>query len=53
MKLSPLLEVTTWQLLRYLEIRWWDWPMEKINDNLEIICSPDLAKLFEIASRPS
>lgn len=28
-----------------LRLRWWDWPPEKIFDNLEILSSPDLTKL--------
>lgn len=24
---------------KLLEIKWWDWPIEKINANLEVICS--------------
>ncbi len=28
-----------------LEIRWWDWPAQKIFENLEILCGRDLARL--------
>ena len=36
---------------RLLEIRWWDWSHEKIAANLHIICSENVAKLFELAER--
>jgi virginiamycin A acetyltransferase len=32
-----------------LTIKWWDWPSEKIFDNLEILCSGDLSKIKEIS----
>lgn len=28
-----------------LEIRWWDWPAQKIFENLEILCGRDLERL--------
>jgi len=31
-----------------LELKWWDWPPEKIFSNLEILCSPDLNKIKTI-----
>ena len=33
---------------RLLEIKWWDWPVEKIRRNLEVICSGDLARMLEL-----
>ena len=33
---------------RLLEIRWWDWPMEKINENLHLICSNNLEGLLSV-----
>lgn len=33
---------------RLLEIRWWDWPTAKINDNLQAICSNDIMKLLQL-----
>lgn len=30
---------------RLLQIAWWDWPIEKINKNLQLICSLDVDKL--------
>jgi len=33
---------------RLLEIRWWDWPMEKINENLHLICSNNLEGLLSL-----
>ncbi len=38
------------ELIKYLlELKWWDWPAEKIFNNLEILCSSDLAKIRAIA----
>lgn len=38
------------ELIAYLlQLRWWDWPAEKIFNNLEILCSRDLAKIRELA----
>lgn len=34
-----------------LDLKWWDWPAEKIFENLEILCSGDLAKIRQIQSR--
>lgn len=31
------------------EVRWWDWPIEKINEHVEILCSGDVNRLFEIS----
>ena len=28
-----------------LELKWWDWPSEKIFENLEILTSPDLEQI--------
>jgi len=33
---------------KLLEIKWWDWPIEKISKNVEIICSNDIQKLIQI-----
>lgn len=30
---------------RLLQIAWWDWPIEKINKNLQLICSLDVDRL--------
>lgn len=32
-----------------LQLKWWDWPAERIFDNLEMLCSADLSKIMEIA----
>ncbi len=32
---------------RLLEIRWWDWPEEKIRDNMDIIMSDNVKKFIE------
>lgn len=28
-----------YQRIALLELKWWDWPIEKINENLELLCS--------------
>jgi len=33
---------------KLLQIRWWDWSREKIHNNVEILCSPDVERLSEI-----
>lgn len=38
------------ELIEYLlRLKWWDWPPQKIFDNLEILCSSGLEKIREIA----
>jgi acetyltransferase-like isoleucine patch superfamily enzyme len=32
-----------------LEIRWWDWPVEKIQENVDVLCSGDIKRLKELA----
>lgn len=32
-------------------LRWWDWPLEKIRQNLPLLCSADLAGLRTLAKR--
>jgi acetyltransferase-like isoleucine patch superfamily enzyme len=32
---------------KLLEIKWWDWPPEKIGKNLDVICGTDVAKLLQ------
>jgi len=37
------------ELISYLlELKWWDWPAEKIFNNLEILCSSDLTEIRAI-----
>lgn len=37
------------ELIDYLlNLRWWDWPAEKVFSNLEVLCSGDLTKIREI-----
>lgn len=37
------------ELINYLlELKWWDWPVEKITGNLEALCSGDLSKIQNI-----
>jgi len=33
---------------KLLEIRWWDWPYEKIDRNVQVLCSGDINRLQEI-----
>ena len=33
---------------KLLEIRWWDWPIGKINDNLEVICSNRVSEMLQL-----
>jgi hypothetical protein len=33
---------------KLLEIRWWDWPIEKINANLEIIGSNRISEMLQL-----
>jgi acetyltransferase-like isoleucine patch superfamily enzyme len=33
---------------RLLELRWWDWPDEKIRKNIHALCSNDEARLFTL-----
>jgi acetyltransferase-like isoleucine patch superfamily enzyme len=30
---------------RLLEMKWWDWPVEKIDENIPILCSPNVKDL--------
>ncbi|MBQ4899795.1 Vat family streptogramin A O-acetyltransferase [Paenibacillus sp. Marseille-P2973] len=37
------------ELISYLEqLKWWDWPADKIFDNLEILCSSDLEMIKNV-----
>ena len=31
---------------KLLEIEWWNWPPEKINENLDVICGNDISRMF-------
>jgi virginiamycin A acetyltransferase len=31
---------------KLLQVKWWDWPKDKIKANIDILCSPDFDKLF-------
>jgi len=33
---------------RLLEIKWWEWPIEKIKRNLQVICSTDVSKMLQL-----
>jgi acetyltransferase-like isoleucine patch superfamily enzyme len=32
---------------RLLQIKWWDWPIGKLKENLEIICSNNVSKILQ------
>ena len=32
---------------RLLLIRWWDWPVEKIKENIHLLCSPAVEEFFK------
>ena len=34
-------------IAKLLELKWWDWPEQKINENMALLCSPNLNALFE------
>jgi acetyltransferase-like isoleucine patch superfamily enzyme len=34
---------------KLLEIKWWDWPIEKISENLDILCSNNVNNLIDIS----
>ena len=34
------------QIKKLLEIKWWDWPEDKIRENINILCSPDIEKIY-------
>jgi len=34
-----------------LEIEWWDWPLEKIKENIQVLLSADIQSLMEIKQR--
>lgn len=37
------------ELIDYLlAIKWWDWPAEKIFENLDVLCSNDLSKIKKV-----
>jgi acetyltransferase-like isoleucine patch superfamily enzyme len=42
---------TSTQIKRLLELQWWDWPIEKINDNLHNICSPNIDAFLDAQLR--
>ena len=33
---------------KLLEISWWDWPIDKIKRNLQVICSTDVSKMLQL-----
>jgi len=39
-------------IARLLDVRWWDWPEEKIRRNVNVLCSGDVERLVEVAGEP-
>lgn len=40
------------ELIEYLlQLKWWDWPPEKIFSNLEILCNPDPGKILKCLNK--
>lgn len=33
---------------KLLELKWWDWPTEKIGDNVRVICSHNISGVFDL-----
>ncbi len=33
-------------IARLLKLGWWNWPEEKVRENIQLICSPDIEKLL-------
>jgi acetyltransferase-like isoleucine patch superfamily enzyme len=33
-------------IIKLLELKWWDWPIDTIRKKIKILCSPDLSELF-------
>jgi acetyltransferase-like isoleucine patch superfamily enzyme len=38
------------EINKLLEIKWWDWPEEKLRKNLHIICSDNISELFKLSN---
>lgn len=36
------------EIEKLLKIKWWNWDIEKINANLEILCSNDISKILSL-----
>lgn len=36
------------QIHHLIEMKWWNWPIDKIKEHLDIISSPDVEKLYNI-----
>lgn len=36
-------------IARLLEIKWWDWPTEKIQENVQMLCSGDIDGLYRLS----
>ncbi|MGF1759356.1 CatB-related O-acetyltransferase [Photobacterium sagamiensis] len=38
---------TEQQIAMLLDMKWWSWPLEKLQDNMDLMCSSDIEGLFE------
>jgi acetyltransferase-like isoleucine patch superfamily enzyme len=38
-------------IAKLIELRWWDWPLDKIRRNMDILCSPDHRRLLSLDLR--
>lgn len=39
------------EIIMLMDIKWWDWPIEKIKEHLQVISSPDINTLYSIWKR--
>ncbi|MFC1503769.1 antibiotic acetyltransferase, partial [Pseudomonadota bacterium] len=38
---------TEQQIAMLLDMKWWSWPLDKLQDNMDLMCSSDIEGLFE------
>jgi chloramphenicol O-acetyltransferase type B len=34
------------QIKQLLDLKWWDWPIEKIQKNIKLLCSPNITEFL-------
>ena len=39
------------QIAMLLEMKWWDWPLKVLQENMDLMCSSDIEALFERYNR--
>lgn len=37
---------------RLLEVAWWNWSDERIEENIELLCSPEVGRFLDAQERP-